>query len=110
MTIHAVDKELIRKAYDEMNDVRYDESFKRYLINNLPSKDNLRWDTEHSEFVIDGIPFTLDYMFTFFTNPYAVFYNLPPEEKILKVDLSLLPIKVRTLDVERLTCYDTDKK
>ena len=70
----------------------------------------LNFHKERKEFLIDGMPFTLEYMFAYFTNPYAAFYNLPPEEKVLKIDLSLLPIEVHTLNVERLTCYDCDKK
>lgn len=110
MTIHAVNKELIRSVYEDLSKKGYDEHYKRFLINSLPSKDNLKWDKERKEFLIDGMPFTLEYMFAYFTNPYAAFYNLPPEEKVLKIDLSLLPIEVHTLNVERLTCYDCDKK
>lgn len=109
MTIHAVNKKLEELVYGIMEDGGYD-NIQRSIIDSLPSKDNLKWDDENKEFVIDDISFSLEYMFDYFRNPFPAYFNLPSEEKVLRIDLSLLPIKVQMLDVERLTCYDVDMK
>ena len=105
LVIHPVDLDLVRTAVDPKRSVR-DWKIK---IEELHSQDNLRWQTDKGVFDIDGYYFSLDDLFTYHQDPMAL-YKLPIEERAKHVDISDVPVFVKELDVERLICYEEDKK
>ena len=65
------------------------------------SNNKLVWDNEASVFQVNAYRFSLDELFYF----YKKLLN-----KQVEAPFSIIPVFIKELDYERLTCYDEDKR
>ncbi len=105
LLIHPVDLELEKKVQNIIG--RDEKDFWNLTRDNLPSNNSLIWDDDNEVFNLNEIPFSLEDLFLFHTNSLCL---LPPEERVLHTDISILPLRVKEMNVERLNCYEEDER
>ena len=80
---------------------------KRDFYNRLPSTEDLYWDSTENKFKVQGFSFSLDEMMDFFEYPSLRINPLNPR---LGATVAGAPVRIRKLEVERLTCYEEDMR
>lgn len=76
------------------------------IIDSIPSKNNLNWDKDTNQFELEGTYFSLEELF----EPIPARNDETFFERTRRMELSLLPIHMKEMEVERLDCYDEDKR
>lgn len=103
-------QEITRRVFSEM-DTEIDEAtrnfIKRDFYNRLPSTEDLYWDSTENKFKVQGFSFSLDEMMDFFEYPSLRINPLNPR---LGATVAGAPVRIRKLEVERLTCYEEDMR
>lgn len=82
-------------------------AFKRNFLDNLPSTDKLYWDKDERKFRVEGFSFTPAEMKDYYEYPTPVINPLNPR---LGASLVGAPVHIKPLEVERLSCYEEDKR
>lgn len=98
------EKAVIQAAMER--DAETFRKIRKLIIDSVPSKNNLHWDKETKQFEIDGIYFSLDELF----EPIPARNDETVMERTRRIVLLTLPIHSKILKVERLKCYEEDKR
>ena len=109
LIVRPVDSDLEALAIADMEKkgADYMKKFRYALLDELPSKNNLYWDNENNMFEIEDVKFSVERLFDYYNCPSGD-KRKPVIEQMLDINLSVLPIRIKKLYVERLTCYNED--
>jgi hypothetical protein len=115
LTVHSYSQQLqevTRRVFSEIDlsshfDEATNKALKRDFIERLPSTDDLYWDCVENKFKVQGFSFTLDEMKDFYECPSLRINPLNPR---LGETVAGAPVRIKKLDVERLTCYEEDMR
>ena len=79
---------------------------KNLILDSIPSKNNLHWDKETNQFELEGVYFSLEELF----EPNPARNDETFFERTRRLELATLPIHIKEMIVERLDCYEEDKR
>ena len=106
--LQALARRLVSEMDTEMDTEMNEQTrnfIKRDFFERLPSTDDLYWDKTENKFKVNGFAFTLEEMLDYFRYPTLVINPLNPR---LGATVAGAPVRIRRMEVERLTCYDED--
>ena len=109
LIVRPYDKELEESIVNKIISKNADTFRKdKYLIlDSIPSKNNLYWEKESNRFEIEGCYFSLDDLFEFF---YPTAARRDDLVRMRMMAFPTLPIHIKEFTVDRLNCYEEDKR